>query len=88
MLCGIRDNTRKYKCEKQDNRFTWFTNKLAPSFLFVAGPIQGIQQHSCLNCRDDIKVGWGKTNGDKAYLIRPAIIGKEHAYFFLKLCYT
>ena len=22
LLCGIRDNTRKYKREKQDNRFT------------------------------------------------------------------
>ena len=31
LLCGIRDNTRKYKREKQDNRFTWFTNKLATS---------------------------------------------------------
>ena len=31
MLCGIRDNTRKYKREKQDNKFTWFTNKLATS---------------------------------------------------------
>ena len=31
LLCEIRDNTRKYKREKQDNKFTWFTNKLATS---------------------------------------------------------
>ena len=29
LLCEIRDNTWKYKRKKQDNRFTWFTNKLA-----------------------------------------------------------